>query len=180
MAKESMGLSPVAGEEEDLSRGQTMEKIRLKCMECGDCLIWLGSQGRRGAPEVYHAGKRYQVREVVAHLTGHPKSGKKGVWATNCESPDCVAPEHVEHRSRGQNAKLKLESRPKAANQMRALNIARGKERKVPLEHIERIKRSKLSTKQLAEFYECDESLIRRYRARQHVSTPASPWSGLL
>lgn len=167
--------------EQDPVHGYTMDKVLAKCDEEGECLIWKGSRGRRGEPILrYSKNKACCLRGVVAHLSGHRKAGQPGVWGTKCQTPGCVAPGHLVCRSRGENAKVKVQALPEAVRRLQSVAKARSQARKVPIEDIPLIKGSTEPTSVLMERYGCSKTLINRYRREQHVTLTASPWAGLL
>lgn len=167
--------------EQDPVHGYTMERLLAKCDEEGECLIWKGSRGNRGEPILrYSKNKSCNLREVVAHLAGKPQAGHKGVWTAKCETPGCVAPAHLVCRTRGQHMEKRYQALPEAVRRLQSIAKARSQARKVPIEDIPLIKASTEPTSVLMERYGCSKELINKYRREQHVTSTASPWTGLL
>lgn len=173
--------SPATEDANDLARGQTLEKILANCEEDGECRVWTGYYHHRytETPLLSHKRVMYRVREVVAHLTDHPKAGRTGKWSVCCETPGCVAEKHLVFRTPAQHAKHASKSVAKASIKLRNMKMAQANRRKIPLEAVPLIQASKEPLKVLAERYQCSEGLISRYRRKQHAAAPASPWAGL-
>ncbi len=96
------------------------EKLRLRCIEDGDCLIWQGAMNERG-PSMKVGGKQYSVRQaVIVNRTGKPFP-KGWVATVSCKRKACL--EHVVAMTRAAfNTKLN-----KQANPMRSRRVASAK-----------------------------------------------------
>lgn len=80
----------------------TMDLIRSKCIEDGDCLVWQAGKStttNTGIPYMKADGKIVPVRRWIAENI--LKLPIKGKLASNiCANPACVAPEHVAMKTR--------------------------------------------------------------------------------
>jgi hypothetical protein len=88
----------------DLSRGHTVESIKVHCVEEGDCWLWGGYMAKHMTPMLCYRRRSYGVRQVMAFIIKHPKSGLEGVWSTECRTPGCVHPDHLVFRTRKQHS----------------------------------------------------------------------------
>lgn len=96
------------------------EKLRLRCIEDGDCLIWQGAMNERG-PSMKVGGKQYSVRQAVwSNRAGRPFP-KGWVATVGCGRKACL--EHVVGMTRAAfNAKLN-----KRINPIRSRKVAAAK-----------------------------------------------------
>ena len=70
----------------------TLETIKARCIEEGDCLLWQGGK-RDGRPTLQHEGQSKSVRAYIAvHLQKRRLSGR--VVTERCGCLDCVNPSH--------------------------------------------------------------------------------------
>lgn len=73
-----------------------VERVRLKCTECGDCWVWTGALGRCEQPTMRVNGRRTPPRPVRRILLEARGVDMKGKLATvSCETRTCVAPHHL-------------------------------------------------------------------------------------
>lgn len=73
------------------------ERVRLRCIECGDCLIWQGSSSRGKHPQIKIAGHTVSVRKALWVEKHGPVPDGMEV-AQTCETRNCV--EHIEAQTR--------------------------------------------------------------------------------
>lgn len=73
-----------------------LKRVRARCVEDGDCLIWPGAMAGSGAgPVVTLDAKNYPVRKYVWEDT-HKKAFPAGrVAAVSCKNKACLSPDHV-------------------------------------------------------------------------------------
>lgn len=82
-----------------------LQRIHMKCVEDGDCLLWMGTRGGgpRGTPQIRDNGRLLSVRRVLyEHEHGPLPQGMTA--AAICESPACVR--HIAPRTRSQIAQM--------------------------------------------------------------------------
>lgn len=72
---------------------ETLERIRLRCTECGDCWIWNGAMSNGRTPVMSYHGKLTSVRKVMAITHGMRINGKP--VSNSCHDSRCVAHEHL-------------------------------------------------------------------------------------
>lgn len=82
-----------------------MDRIRHKCLEDGDCLIWQGDKSVDGVPRYYIDRKRKNLRHLlwVEKNGREPDAGKR--VGVRCKRAGCVAEDHLVARSRQQELK---------------------------------------------------------------------------
>jgi len=78
------------------------DRIRLKCIECGDCLIWQGSAVNGKHPQMRIEGHTRSVRRVWWEQENGPVPEGKEIAAT-CETRNCIS--HTEPQTRAKIAK---------------------------------------------------------------------------
>jgi hypothetical protein len=65
------------------------ERIRMRCVECGDCLIWPGACAGGTAPTIRHKGKNFNARRVLWEAENGPQPAGT-VMGVLCESRHCM------------------------------------------------------------------------------------------
>lgn len=72
-------------------RAQTIDSIKSRCVEEGDCLLWTGGLDGHGRPQCRHLGKSAYVRRVLRELVdGKPIPPGMQVACT-CGNKLCVS-----------------------------------------------------------------------------------------
>ena len=99
------------------------EKIRLRCVEEGECLLWPGALCAGSTPAVHYQGKHYNLRHFVWKGMGKelPTGGKTIV--TKCRDKRCLAEAHLQAGSRsrpGIRRSTAYKARAAAASQARS------------------------------------------------------------
>lgn len=74
----------------------SVESLLSRTVEVGDCLEWTGYYGN-GVPYVCHEGSMTSVRRLLRVLDG--QDAPAGYYATTCENPKCVHPDHIIFRT---------------------------------------------------------------------------------
>lgn len=104
-------------------------RIRIRCVECGDCLIWQGVSNRGKNPQIRVNGKTLSVRRVLWEEKNGPCPTGKHI-ATTCETRNCVS--HTEPQTRKQIAR-RVADTGVYANIVRCAKIAATKQKQVGL-----------------------------------------------
>ncbi len=68
----------------------TLERIKLQCIECGDCHLWNGSKNGRGQPQMRGKTMRRTVWELAK---GEIPTGK--LVTVTCKQVTCLNPDHL-------------------------------------------------------------------------------------
>lgn len=133
---------------------QTLDLILSKCREDGGCWIWQGALQSCGTtPTIRIPGTRKVtgVRRLVLQCCRVDLHGK---FATNtCESPLCVAPDHLKAMTRLELQQKTYDNLPLSTKLKRQKAIAEAQRAKAKLtpELVEMIKQSSRSTRDIAE-----------------------------
>lgn len=141
-----------------------LERIRSRCVEDGDCLMWQGATDSSGTPLMRLNGSRSNVpvRRVVLQAIGK-WSGKKNHVASNvCCASACVSEEHAREFSRSYLIKRAAERTGYHLSPVRNAKLAaahRNKKLDDPALR-EAIKNSPLSTRALAREYGVSQTII--------------------
>lgn len=168
-----------------MTNDEILDFVRDRCIEDGGCWIWQGCVQHCGTtPTVRIPGTRRTTgtRRLVLQACGVNTAGK---LATNtCESPLCVAPDHLAAVSRKQlqrktSDNLPLGTRIKRAHDIAAVTRANAK---LTPQIVELIKRSPLPTRQIARYLGvCQHTVWAAVTGRHWNEVPySSPFAGLL
>lgn len=71
---------------------QTLDKIKAKCDEVGDCWLWNGAHDGKGRPVCVHMGERISVRRIAKQLDEGREIQAHLVVACKCGDIRCVSP----------------------------------------------------------------------------------------
>jgi hypothetical protein len=71
---------------------QTLDKIKARCVEVGDCWVWQGAHDGKGRPVCVHMGKRISVRRLAKQLDEGREIQRHLVAACKCGDEKCVSP----------------------------------------------------------------------------------------
>lgn len=155
-----------------------MEKIRSRCIEEGDCLIWTG--GSIKTPHLCVQGKKMSVRKLVLELNGVVILTQSKLFGVGCGTPHCVALDHIRQRSRAQHAKffgnLGVYSGPLKIAKMAATKRSKSK---LDDEKVAAIRASDKSSKKLSKEYGVAASYITSIKAGKLWKAYNSPFAGL-
>lgn len=160
----------------------TMEFIRAKSHEDGDCLIWDGGKGS-DVPYMRVPNKRalIPVRRWIA--INHLGLKVDGLLASNkCGNPHCVDPAHIKMMTRKQlqqftTSRTKYQQNP-ARNYKLAL-AARARSPHSP-ELIEKIRNMEGTSKGIARELGINFSVVTEIRmGRSYKAYTNNPWAGL-
>jgi hypothetical protein len=98
----------------------TLESVFSQAQPDGDCIVWQGyTDSNSGRAEIYvgppiaHTGAMWQVRRLVAWLSGcattiaqAKRPGRaNSVYTTTCGDPLCIAPAHIKRITRAEHAR---------------------------------------------------------------------------
>jgi hypothetical protein len=157
-----------------------MAKIRSRCIEDGDCLMWPGSSDSKGIPTIRVGRKIVSVRKLVLMRAGKWIDGLNA--ANTCGRPGCVAEEHSAALNRSELTKLAVERTQYHLRPQRNAKIAAA----------QRASNGVLNADMRAEIMASDESqhvLAARFGVSQHAVSDclrgrtyrdyASPFAGL-
>ncbi|MDE2100285.1 MAG: hypothetical protein KGL39_23745 [Patescibacteria group bacterium] len=160
----------------------TLDDIKDKCIEEGDCWIWQGYVSEQGYP---YSNKRglvsQQIRRVVVHLSGRDIKGHN-IEAT-CDNKKCCNPAHLKLSSHSKIAKKAAPSYINHPVRIEKLRQSKMHLAKLTMEKAREIRASDEPGPVLAARYGVDKSLIssvKRNRAWREVSASSNPWAGLM
>ena len=77
------------------NRPNTVETLRAKCVEEGECLLWQGRVSNHGVPMVRHAGQHTAVRRALWQLLGRRPLAARQIVSTTCGNLTCCHPDHL-------------------------------------------------------------------------------------
>lgn len=145
----------------------TVEAIREKCIEEGDCWLWQGAMDK-GAPRAKVNGKMVYVRRLVLELSGKkiPASMRA---TTTCGDERCVNPDHVVARTPSaiNSAVAKRTGFARKAARRAKISAAKRKNSKVTPEMVAEIRASEGSGREIAERLGLHTSTVNDIRAHR-------------
>jgi len=165
----------------------TLESLKARCTEEGDCLLWDG-YGQNNTPQVYDGsvGKMQPVRKLMAALAGMLITDKIKYYAVSCGCSACVEPLHILPQTEKQHAaamaKLINHNAPTRIAKLQNSAYARSK-RKVSDEVKAAILTDERSGPEIAKDHGISRSMVNKYKngkARRMVSASENPWAGLM
>ena len=162
----------------------TMDLIRAKCIEDGDCLVWQGGRSTRtntGIPYMNSNGKSVPVRRWIAeNVLNLQVDGK---MASNiCANPACVAPEHVAMKTRTKLQKDTIARTLYHLNPVRNAKLAKAARERSPHspEMVEKIRAAEGSHKAIARELGVSFSMVNSIKNGQsYRDYTNNPWAGL-
>lgn len=166
----------------------TLDDIKARCDEVGDCWIWKDSMQGGDVPAMRLPGsvdpkrKLVSVRRWIAELQGRQT---KGLFATNsCKQKRCVCPDHIQLLTRKNLQKRAGQTITK--NQNPAAKIARviAREKagniKIGLENAIAIRTGDKPVEQWAKDLNCSESAVWRAKRGEVWKDYNNPFAGLM
>ena len=153
----------------------TMESIRARCIEDGDCLIWKGKVSQSGQPIMWSMTGRRKVWSLVC---GPVPDGK--LIGVSCGCKLCLNPGHLALLSRADVTRVS-HGRPdvKALRATANARTARAKFAKINMDIARKIRASTKSGPELSTEFGCSASLVSLVRLNKAWVETASPWAGL-
>lgn len=154
------------------------DRIMSRCIEEGDCLIWQGGSAK--VPYLTIQSKKVSVRKLMLQLHGVEILTQSKFFGVGCETPMCVALDHIRQRSKAQHAKyfgnLGVYSGPVKIAKMAATKRAKSK---LDDEKVAAIRASDKSSMALSAEYGVAASYITSIKAGKLWKSYNSPFAGL-
>ncbi len=150
-------------------------KIKARCTEEGDCLLWPGNTTADGArPKVWLAGKSVPLRRALwEEMHGNLKRGER--VGVDCKTLLCVARSHLVITTRSQELKG---IRRDASFGAKIAATKRAKSRFTP-EIVEAVRSSSLNNVALGKELGMNHQTIARMRRHEIWKTYSTPFAGL-
>lgn len=160
----------------------TLNAIRARTVEVGDCWIWQQATSSTGYPIIKPTGQPCQlVRRLVVALDDRPAEPRQPV-ASLCNDRRCVNPAHL-YPSTPRQIGRQAAARGAFAGPIRARRVAlaqRASPRaKLTMEIARAIRASTAPAWQEAARYGVNKSLIKAIRAGRAWREYSSPWAGM-
>ncbi|MEN9887222.1 MAG: hypothetical protein RL758_1800 [Pseudomonadota bacterium] len=160
-------------------QAHTLETIHARCVEEGDCWIWLSTKCKQ-APVLRHERKVWPVRRYVAEVLQGKRA--RGLFAhTCCGNLDCVAPDHIRLFTRRQLQLVTAERTQYGKSPVRSAKLrraAQARQGRTP-EQVEAIRQAEGSMRQVARDFGVCFDVVRRIRHGDTYRQANNPWSGL-
>lgn len=157
----------------------TLDDIKAKCREDGDCLLWTGSCNGSGIPKIKLDGIHYSARRETWKLARGPLKDSELVTVT-CGCVRCLNPDHLKKTSKAEVSRLS-NARPavKAKRAASAAKTNRPKFGKINMEIARQIRASDRSGLDWAEELNVSPSLISNVRMNKSWREAGNPFAGL-
>lgn len=158
----------------------TLETLKKKTIEVGDCWEWQGYLGNK-VPTVSQNGVMTAVRKVFSDLLGKKCAGD-GFYVAICNNGVCVNPAHTRFYKQKQFFKRAAQKASKSPTRAIKIQIyKRATVSKLNEQKAAEIKASDRPSRELAKLYGVDKSLICKIRAgRAWVNLSGNPFLGLM
>jgi len=154
-----------------------MDKIRSRCVEEGDCLLWPGAINDRG-PVATVAQKQLSLRRVVwEHAHGRAWQSDR-VASVSCENANCLNHEHIVPVTRSH---LVSRTNKRHNSIARAARVAAGKRKSSKLSDagVLDIRTSEERTEVLAKRWDVSEAYVRMLKRNEFRHDFSSPYHQL-
>lgn len=161
-----------------MSRIHTIESLKKRTIEDGECWEWQGYCAN-GTPSVSHDGKMISVRRLFTQLLGN--TVREGYYVPKCGNKLCVNPEHTTYNDPKQH--MKKAARKALQSPTRRLKIQihkRATTAKLTQEMADEIRCSEGPSRVIAEKYGVNKSVICRIRAGKAWVNLSNPFAGLM
>ena len=157
---------------------QTVELLRARCNEVGECLEWTGYM-TNNVPQVTHMGHMVPVRRLMLELSGRPVRDGAFVGC-DCGNKSCVNPEHAVIRTPTQHLQkmANIGAYNEAARLAKLMMHAR-KRSKLTVDAVRDIRLSSDSSNEVAKQYGVSRQTISRIRSGDAWKETSSPFAGL-
>lgn len=157
----------------------TIEEVKARCEEVGDCWIWQGKCTSTGYPQAKINGKATLVRRHVAALKGITLVRRQPVRAI-CDDPKCCNPAHIRASTVKEIAEIAgSKGKHSAPSKCIAIALDKRKKSKLNMEQAQEIRLSAESGPVLAERYGVHKSLINMIKQGKAWKDYSSPFAGL-
>jgi hypothetical protein len=159
----------------------TMELVREKCIEDGDCLIWQAAKSPSGAPymKVHGYGSMPVRRWIAGNVLGLQIDGRMA--STICGNSACVEPEHVEMKTRSKMQRDAVKRTQYHLNPVRNQKLYKAAAARSPYskETVEKIRAAEGSQRSIARDFGVSFAMVNRIKNGQSHRNYSSPWAGL-
>lgn len=152
-----------------------IDRLRHRCVEDGDCLIWQGDVAAGcKAPKYYFKGRRIPLRTAMWEELHGALPAKRRV-GMKCGTTRCIEPTHMTLRTRSQE----LKGIKRTVVTLQRISAARRARSKLTAADCIEIRASNLSQYKLAALYGVSQKSISRVIRHETFQTYSSPWAGL-
>jgi hypothetical protein len=154
-----------------------IERIRLRCVECGDCWVWKGAAVEDKHPQIKVNGRVLSVRRALYEAMHGPVPADREVAAT-CETRKCVI--HAEPQTHSRIGR-RVAKTGVYANPVRCANLANSKRTgsRLDAEKVADIRYGGETLLAVAQRYGITEGYASRIRRNLNWKEYGSPFAGL-
>lgn len=143
-----------------------VDRVRMKCVECGDCLLWQGAENGRGVPQMRGLnGGGQSARRVVWEAAKGRGIPAGGLISVTCGQSMCLNPDHLELTSRSKvSVKSNARASVKAKRSASAARTNQAKQGKLDMQKASYIRASDKTGRALASELGVSPQLISHVR----------------
>jgi len=159
----------------------TLDMIRARCTECGDCWEWQRALTGGRYPTLRYKGRVINARRAVFEMAGG-KLQPKSFIVTTCGNARCLNPSHLK-QVRQRDHMARVAALGAMGGPVRSAKIAaakRAQSAKITLTDARQIRASDEPVKTLAERYGLSKDRIYRIRRGLAWREYSNPFAGLI
>ena len=160
----------------------TLDMIRARCTECGDCWEWQRALSDGRYPTLRYKGRTVNARRAVYELAGHKLMGNSFI-VTTCGNTRCLNPDHLKQVTQKTHL-TRMAALGAMSGPVRSAKIAAAKRAqagKITLADARQIRSSDEPVKDLAERYGLSKDRVYRIRRGEAWRDYSNnPFAGLL
>jgi hypothetical protein len=160
----------------------TIESLKNKSVEEGECWIWQGYFVKQNVPMVYHDGTMRAVRRLIFQMNTESESTRRWYYVPSCGDYRCINPEHIKRLTAKQHmsAMAKSLANNPSKQAIKSAKISEKKRKLTPEQVSEILNTNELAYK-LAEKFGVCRSTVGRYRqGNAGISNKINPFAGLM
>jgi hypothetical protein len=161
-----------------------LEHVRQRCREVGKCWEWAGAVSNGHYPKITVARRQYMVRHLV-YMLRHVRPLPRGlVLIPRCRNQRCVAPWHIQARTKAQAARLHAQAGAyrvfSAAPHRAKIAIGRRRNSKLSDAAVAEVRHSSEAARVLARRHGISTTYVYQLRRGEFRRDYSSPWQGLI
>ncbi len=156
-----------------------MEKIRSRCDEFDDCLLWTGARNNRG-PVMSVGGKEVSVRALVweaAHELPFPPGRRASV---TCRNKLCLNEKHIVAWTMGEQMRETQRNRSAAARYISQVAAARTRGHKISDEAVHEIRYDGAPVAEMVRKHGVSRTYVYALRRGDFRRDRSNPFGGLM
>lgn len=152
-----------------------MGRIRARCVEEGECILWQGWTNSSGNPIYWDGGKTKQLRRLVAEKVSGIKLRDGDRAFMTCRNVACLEPSHI---AKGKGTEWSR-GMPKSLAQNKKISDDRRSKSRLSMDDIREIRASDLGHSAVGKKYGIDRGHVMKIRNHDIWKDYVTPFAGL-